>query len=139
MDDQIRQTEEINKRLLQAVSYLIEWSKHIVTGSGALMVLTATLLKDLTRGASPPLSYVLAASVVLFYVSMTVAVWLAVGLVRQCARTVLTTAVMLGTGDDLNQLQRRLDKAQCAFLTGIVLFALASLLVLLNWAAPLRL
>ena len=47
--------EEYNKRILQAVAYLIEWAKHIITISAALLVLSATIVKDLAKDARAPI------------------------------------------------------------------------------------
>ncbi len=82
--------DEQNKRVLQAVAYLIEWAKHIVTAAAALMVLGATLLKDLAKDLTPTVSIVLAVTLILFYLSMLASVTLALKLVRQCANVVLT-------------------------------------------------
>lgn len=126
--------EDQNKRILQGVSYLIEWAKHVVTGAAALMVLCATFLKDLgTHAASWP-THVMAVALVFFYLSMLVAVWMALKLVRQCANTVLTTAPQMGSGDDLANLKKHLVRTQRAFVAGLGCFSVVAIVILLSWA-----
>jgi hypothetical protein len=119
--------------VLQAVSYLIEWAKHIITLAAALMVLSATVVKELSKDVSGPMTAVVATSLVLFYVTMLGAVWLALRLIRYGARTVLTTSPELGSGDELSFLQSHLRRTQRAFLVGLTFFCLVALSILLAW------
>ena len=128
--------DEHNKRVLQAVSYLTEWSKHIITLSAALMVLGGTVVKDLVKAATPPLTYGIAFSLVLFYAMTLTAAWLALRLVRYGAKTVLTESPQIGSGDELRTLQTRLRWTQGAFLAALGLFCVLALLALFAWATP---
>lgn len=127
-------SDEQNKRLLQAISYLIEWAKHVVTAAAALMVLAATFLKDLAVNVSAPVSHVMSAALVLFYVAMLLSVLLALRLVRQCANTVLTTQPQIGLGTELKALRSHLGHTQTAFFVGLASFSVVALSVLLSWA-----
>lgn len=127
-------TEEQNKRLLQAVSYLIEWAKHVVTAAAALMVLAATFLKDLAAHTSGPVTHVMSVALVLFYLAMLGSVWLALRLVRQCANTVLTTQPQIGLGSELATLRSYLGHTQKAFVLGLASFTVVALSVLYSWA-----
>jgi hypothetical protein len=127
--------EEQNKRVLQAVAYLIEWAKHIVTAGAALMVLGATLLKDLAKDLSPTLSIALAVALGCFYLSMLVSVTLALRLVRQCANVVLTTQPQIGGGTELATLKSHLTKTQVAFGVGLTAFSIAALTIIVSWGA----
>lgn len=126
--------EEYNKRFLQAVSYFIEWAKHIITIGSALMVLSVALLKDIVKNAQPPISYVIACLLVLSYLSMLCAIWLALRLVRFAATCVLTKAPQIGTGDELARLQDHLKRVQRLFLVSLMLFSGLALCALLSWA-----
>ena len=126
--------DEQNRRVLQAVAYLIEWAKHVVTIAAALMVLGATFLKDLAKGITPPVSYGMAVALVLFYVSMLMSVLLALKLVRQSANTVLTTQPQIGLGTELATLKNHLGRTQLAFMIGLVSFSVFALSILLTWA-----
>jgi hypothetical protein len=126
--------EEQNKRFLQAVSYLIEWVKHIITIGSALMVLSVALLKDVVKEAQPPATYLIASLLVLFYLSMLVSIWLALRFVRSAATCVLTRAAVIGTGDQLNSLQLSLKRLQWLFLISLAFFAVLALCALLSWA-----
>lgn len=134
MTDEI---EEHNKRILQAVSYLIEWAKHVITISAALLVLSATIVKDLAKDANPPISYLLASCLVLFCLSTLVGVLFALRLVRHAASTVLTTEPQIGSGSELANLQQRLHRTQRAFLASLTLFSAVVLSVVLTWALGL--
>lgn len=125
---------EHNSRVLQAVAYLIEWAKHIITLGAALMVLSVTFIKDLAKGTHPPVSYILVVCLLSFYLSMLVAIWLALRLIRYAASTVLTTAVHLGSGSELGALQDHLRLTQRIFLLSLAFFAAVALAVLLAWA-----
>lgn len=126
--------EQYNKRFLQAVSYLIEWAKHIITIGSALMLLSVALLKDIVKEAHPPISYVIASLLVLSYLSMISAIWLALGLVRFAASAVLTDAPRIGVGSELADLERRLKRVQLLFLMSLMFFSGLSLCALLAWA-----
>ena len=126
--------EQRNKRFLQAVSYLIEWAKHIITLGSALMVLGIALLKDLVRNARPPFSYLIAGLLVLSYLSMLGAIWLALRLVRYSASTVLTMAPHIVTSNKLASLQAHLNRVQMVFLIGLMFFSFLALSALLSWA-----
>jgi hypothetical protein len=124
--------QERNQRLLQGLSYLIEWAKHIITLGAALMVLSLTFVKDLAQDSQPPISYIVVISLVAFYLSMLAAVWHALRLIRYAARIVF--AAELGAGDDLNILQRHLRFTQGMFLASLSLFSMVALSVLIAWA-----
>ena len=126
--------QEQNRRFLQAVSYLIEWAKHIMTLAAALMVLSVTFLKDLAKDTRPPLSYILLGALVAFYALMLTAVWFALRLVRHAASHVLTNDEFLGTGDALHDLKSLLERTQRVFLGSLMFFALLAVCVLGAWA-----
>ena len=126
--------EERNKRFIQAVSYFIEWAKHIITIGSALMLLSVALLKDIVREAQAPASYVIAGLLVLSYLSMLVAIWLALRLVRFAASSMLTMAPQIVTVHKLNGLQSRLDRVQILFLVSLTFFSGLALCALLTWA-----
>jgi hypothetical protein len=126
--------DEHNKRFLQAVSYLIEWGKHIITLGTALMVLSVALLKDVVRDARAPISYLFACLLVLFYLSMLGAIWRALSFVRLAARCVLTAAPRIGTGEELASLQGSLKGVQRLFLSSLTFFSGLALCALLAWA-----
>jgi hypothetical protein len=125
---------DVSGRFLQAVAHLTEWVKLIVTIGSALMVLGAALLKDLVKGVSPPLSYVIAVLLILSYSSMLVSLWKCLAFIRKVASSILTTADTLGAGDELQALKKLLDQAQAAFLVAFVFFALLASASLLAWA-----
>jgi hypothetical protein len=126
--------EELNKRFLQATSYLIEWAKHIITIGSALMLLSVALLKDIVRDAGPPLSYIIAGLLVLSYLSMLGAIWQALRFVRSAASYILTAAPRIGTPEKLDSLRARLKRVQVLFLLSLSLFAVLALCSLLTWA-----
>jgi hypothetical protein len=130
-------TEEHNKRVLQAVSYLIEWAKHIITIGSALMILSVGLLKDIVKEAQPPISYVIACLLVLSHLSMLGAIWMALRLVRYASTCVLTMNDEIGNGDELTSLQKRLKRVQQPFLASLMFFSGLALCVLLAWALGL--
>ena len=134
MSDAPSDVDTRNNRVLQAVSYLIEWAKHIITLGAALMVLSVTLLKDLAQNSHPPTSYIIIACMVLFYLCMLLAVWLSLRLIRSAARIVLTNAEQLGTGSELGELQKHLNITQRVFLMSLAFFSLGALSVLVGWA-----
>ena len=113
---------------------MIEWAKHIVTIASALMVLGATLLKDLARAVAPPWSYVVATAVFLFYAGMILSVIFALKLVRLCANTAITTQPQIASGDELHKLKVQLGRTQCAFVIGLGFFSIVALSILVSWA-----
>lgn len=129
-DDEV----DFNQRFTGAVGYLTEWVKHIITLGSALMVLGAALLKDLVKGTQPPLSYVIAACLILSYVFMVLAVWHCLGLIRFAASCVLTAEPQLGSGRELKTLQVRLHRCQVLFLTSLLWFAALAFASVLAWA-----
>ena len=133
-EDDSHLVEERNKRFIQAVSYFIEWAKHIITIGSALMLLSVALLKDIVREAQAPASYVIAGLLVLSYLSMLVAIWLALRLVRFAASSMLTMAPQIVTVHKLNGLQSRLDRVQILFLVSLTFFSGLALCALLTWA-----
>lgn len=136
-DAQTSQAEEHNKRFLQAVSYLIEWAKHIITIGSALMVLSVALLKDIVKEAQRPMSFVIASLLVLSYLSMLGSIWLALRFVRFAATCVLTRTPIIGGSDELVSLQERLTRLQRLFLVSLGLFSTLALCALLSWALGL--
>jgi hypothetical protein len=126
--------EQHNKRFLQAVSYFIEWAKHIITIGSALMLLSVALLKDIVRDAHAPVSYAIAGLLVLSYLSMLGTIWLALRFVRFAASCVLTTASQIVTTKKLNELRTSLDRVQTLFLVSLAFFAALALCALLAWA-----
>jgi len=125
---------DLNARFLQAVAYLIEWVKHIVTIGSALMVLSAAFLKDLVRGVGPPYSYVIAVLLVLSYSAMLRALWFCLAFIRRASRAVLTAERAIGSGEDLQDLKGHLDRAQGWFLASVGFFAGLVVTSLLAWA-----
>lgn len=126
--------EQYNKRFLQAVSYLIEWAKHIITIGSALMLLSVALLKDIVKEAHAPFSYLIASLLVLSYLSMISAIWLALRLVRCAASSVLTDEPRIGVGSELADLERSLKHTQRLFLVSLMFFSGLALCALLAWA-----
>jgi hypothetical protein len=120
-------------RFIQAVSYLIEWAKHIITIASALMILSIAILKDIVRGADPPVSYIIVGLLILFYLGMLTSIWLALRFVRQAATCVLTRGA-LGTPKEVDELQASLEHLQTLFLISLVFFSLLALFSLLSWA-----
>lgn len=125
---------EQNERVLQGVSYLLEWAKHIITLGAALMVLSVTFLKDLTKELLPPISYVVIGCIMAFYAVTLASIWFALKLIRIAARTVLTRAAQIGSGNELNTLQRQLRLTQAMFLLALLLFTCVAVCVLSLWA-----
>lgn len=123
--------ERRNQQLLQGLSYLIEWAKHIITLGSALMVLSLAFAKDLAKQSSSLNSFLVVISLTAFYISMLAAVWLALRLIRCAARIVF--AAEPGAGDDLNLLQHHLRITQGMFLGSLSVFSLVALFVLLAW------
>ena len=132
-DSETNFAEEYNKRFLQAVSYLIEWAKHIITIGSALMLLSIALLKDVVKQAQRPMSFVIASLLVLSFLSMLGSISLALGLVRFSATCVLTPARIIGKREELTSLQDRLKRLQWLFLVSVVLFSALALSALLSW------
>lgn len=126
--------EELNRRFLQAISYFIEWAKHIITIGSALMLLSVALLRDIVRDAQIPIPYIIASLLVLSYLSMLGAIWLALRLVRFAAGCVLTTKTQIVTGDKLTSLKSRLDRVQMLFLVSLTFFSGLALCALLTWS-----
>lgn len=125
--------DEHNKRVLQGVAYLTEWAKHVVTIASALMVLAATLLKDLAKAVIPLASYFVATALLLFYVSMIISVMFALKLVRRCANTVITTQTQMAPGEELAALRTQLGRTQWAFVIGLGFFSIVALSILASW------
>jgi hypothetical protein len=126
--------QEHNKRFLQAVSYLIEWAKHIITIGSALMLLSVALLKDIVKEAHAPISYIIAFLLVLSYLSMISAIWLALRLVRLAASSVLADEPRIGIGSELAELELSLRRVQSLFLVSLMFFSGLALCALLAWA-----
>ncbi len=121
-------------RFLQAVEYLIEWVKHIVTIGSALMVLAIAFLKDLIGETEGPKSFFIAGLLVASYGSMLASIWKSLSLIRFAASCVLTTESQLGKGKELKQLQTLLEHAQFFFLLSFGCFSALAVLVLWIWA-----
>jgi hypothetical protein len=126
--------EEYNRRFIQGVTYLNEWAKHVITLGSALMVLSVALLKDLAKSVQAPFSFVIAGLLGLCFFFMLLAIWRALGCVRLAASYVLTSQPLLGSGDNLSQLQDSVKKVKWCFFVSLVLFSLLAVLVLLAWA-----
>jgi hypothetical protein len=125
---------DVSGRFLQAVSYLVEWVKHIVTIGSGLMVLSAALLKDLVKDARAPMNYVVAILLVLSYILMLLAIWRCLAFIRRVASTVLTAGAVMASGVELEKLRNVLRFAQGFFLAGFVSFALLALVALSTWS-----
>lgn len=132
-----RLEDRLEDRFVKAMGQLTEWVKHIVTLGSALMVLIAALLKDLLRGAQPPMSYLIAALFVLSYLFMIGAIWRCLDLIRFSMSLLLTREPELGSGDDLEKLRSRHDLSQGLFLTSLSLFAALVIAAMLGWAFQL--
>jgi len=94
------------------------------------MVLSVTFLKDLANNLHPPLAYIIIACIGAFYLVMLTSIWFALRLIRVAARTVLTRAAQIGSGNELDTLQRHLRVTQAMFLLGLLCFAAVALCML---------
>lgn len=124
---------DLDDRFLRAVSYLVEWVKHIVTIGSGLMVLGAALLKDVVKNAKTPVNYVIAGLLVLSYILMLLAIWKCLAFIRQVAATVLTAQPAIGSGEELQKLKDLLGFAQRVFLAGLACFTALAVVSLLTW------
>ena len=126
---------DLNDRFLRSLSYFIEWAKHILTIGSAILVLGATLLKDVVSGLRHPVAQPAAALLlVAAYVFILLAIWQALRFISTASSTVFNESEVIADGDDLLRLRRLIHRTQRYFLAGIVCFSLLAVVSLATWA-----
>jgi hypothetical protein len=123
-----------NQRFIQGVSYLSEWAKHIITLASGILVLGVTLLKDIVRPTGVALTIGILSSLGISFTLLLISVWNALGFVRLAASSILSKAPVMGSGDELQRLQKRLNATRQFFLLGLLSFAVMALLSIVSWS-----
>lgn len=129
----ILEAADLNKRFLQAISYFQEWAKHIITISSAIMVLGATLLKDIVRSTDLFMRSLIVLFLVVSYIFLLTTIWKTLQFITYSSRTVLTMNPTIGSGEELAQLKKLFRQAQRFFFLGIVGFSILTLFSFLSW------
>ena len=134
--EQVESSIDINARFTQSLSYFIEWAKHIITISSAILVLGTTFLREIVSNI-PLISFRVATALLLVvaFLALILAIWKALRFISTASSTVFSDAPIIASSDDLVELQWLIQATQRFFLAGIAFFSALAAISLISWAA----